>query len=100
MCHAVAGVYLWVSFFAQKIPTLMLTCLIVSWDFATSLDFEWGYITRKRNFRWPMVFASAQRRGSPVLTAVIDLLLPESLCDVDQHHWTVSIINALLSGCC
>ncbi|KAJ3480502.1 hypothetical protein NLI96_g8304 [Meripilus lineatus] len=36
MCHAVAGVYFW--------------------DYAMSLDFEWGFITRKRRFRWPMLF--------------------------------------------
>ncbi|KAF9522121.1 hypothetical protein CPB83DRAFT_140360 [Crepidotus variabilis] len=26
------------------------------WEYATSMDFEWEFITRKRQFRWPMVF--------------------------------------------
>ena len=28
---------------------------IGSWEFATSLDFDWDFITGKKKFHWPMV---------------------------------------------
>ncbi|KAI0346491.1 hypothetical protein BDW22DRAFT_764803 [Trametopsis cervina] len=36
LMHALAGVYFW--------------------EFATSLDFDWSYISGKRKFTWPMIF--------------------------------------------
>ncbi|KAI0792434.1 hypothetical protein C8Q75DRAFT_731660 [Abortiporus biennis] len=35
-CHVFAGIYFW--------------------EYCTTLDFEWSFITRKRRFRWPMIF--------------------------------------------
>ncbi|KAJ6475944.1 hypothetical protein C8R47DRAFT_985564 [Mycena vitilis] len=26
------------------------------WEWLTSLDFDWDYLLRKRQFRWPMIF--------------------------------------------
>ncbi|EMD35578.1 hypothetical protein CERSUDRAFT_116310 [Gelatoporia subvermispora B] len=31
------------------------------WDFASSLDFEWAFITRKKKFTWPLIFYFAGR---------------------------------------
>ncbi|KAH9940308.1 hypothetical protein B0H21DRAFT_697718 [Amylocystis lapponica] len=31
------------------------------WEFATSLDFDWEYISGKKKFRWPMIFYFANR---------------------------------------
>ncbi len=31
-----------------------------SWEFVTSLDFEWSFLTRKKSFGWPMVIAYVQ----------------------------------------
>ncbi|KIY53824.1 hypothetical protein FISHEDRAFT_32602 [Fistulina hepatica ATCC 64428] len=31
------------------------------WEWAISLDFEWEYITRRRAFRWPLIFYFANR---------------------------------------
>ena len=31
----------------------------VRWEFATSLNFDWDFITGKKKFRWPMVSKAA-----------------------------------------
>ncbi|KAH8103103.1 hypothetical protein BXZ70DRAFT_905744 [Cristinia sonorae] len=31
------------------------------WEFVTSLDFDWDYITGKKKFKWPLVFYFANR---------------------------------------
>ncbi|OJA14962.1 hypothetical protein AZE42_03218 [Rhizopogon vesiculosus] len=31
------------------------------WEFATSLDFDWQFISRKKPFRWPLIFYFAGR---------------------------------------
>jgi len=43
------------------------------WEFATSLDFDWSTITRKRTFSWAMIFYFANRYC--LLFALIGLLL-------------------------
>ncbi|KAG6915509.1 hypothetical protein DXG01_011134 [Tephrocybe rancida] len=35
---------------------VMLIASNFSWEWFTSLDFDWKYITGKKTFRWPMVF--------------------------------------------
>ncbi|KAK7681333.1 hypothetical protein QCA50_015424 [Cerrena zonata] len=31
------------------------------WEFVMSLDFDWDFVTRKKRFRWPMIFYFANR---------------------------------------
>ncbi|KAH9031889.1 hypothetical protein EDB85DRAFT_1300571 [Lactarius pseudohatsudake] len=35
-----------------------------SWDFFTTLDFEWDYITGRRKFRWTLLLYSLSRLGA------------------------------------
>ncbi|KAI0782760.1 hypothetical protein C8Q75DRAFT_495603 [Abortiporus biennis] len=77
MCHAVAGIYFW--------------------DFATTLDFEWEFITRKRRFRWPMIFYFASRYM--LLFSIIGQLIAldvtnEVNCDV---LYTYNAASALIT---
>ncbi|KAK7684952.1 hypothetical protein QCA50_011787 [Cerrena zonata] len=46
------------------------------WEWFISLDFEWSFITRKRRFRWPMLFYFLNRYT--YLAALICLLYAET----------------------
>ncbi|KAJ3556812.1 hypothetical protein NM688_g1816 [Phlebia brevispora] len=41
----------------------LMHCLLglYLWEFVTSLDFDWDFITGKKKFRWPMIFYFANR---------------------------------------
>ena len=50
--HALLGVYMWVS--ESDLSQVLLT-IYYSWEFATSLDFDYQFLTGKKSFRWPLV---------------------------------------------
>jgi len=43
--------------------TKLMHCLagLYFWEFFTSLDFEWSFVTGKRKFQWPLIFYMAGR---------------------------------------
>ena len=51
--HVLLGLYLWVSL---TCPSLIDNSHpYYSWEFATSLDFDYQFLTGKKSFRWPLV---------------------------------------------
>lgn len=51
--------------------------ILYSWEFVTSLDFEWDFISGKKKFRWPAVSYDQVSSVDTVysLRSIIDILL-------------------------
>ena len=45
---------LYVGFWVSDLSQVLLT-IYYSWEFATSLDFDYQFLTGKKSFRWPLV---------------------------------------------
>lgn len=46
----------------------------LSWEFFTSLSFDWDFISGKKKFRWPLVSAISVGDVFPLAEPAIDLL--------------------------
>ncbi|KAJ8507690.1 hypothetical protein ONZ45_g9972 [Pleurotus djamor] len=65
------------------------------WEWFTSLDFDWQYISRKRKFRWPMGFYFANRYC--LLLAAIALNVTEEI-DCQSLYTFNSLVGNASSG--
>jgi hypothetical protein len=50
--HAVAGLYLCVCPAARPFAITLIRHFVSSWEFVTTLDYEWNLFRRRRAFRW------------------------------------------------
>jgi hypothetical protein len=65
--------------------------LSVSWEWFTSIEFDWDFIRGRRKFRWPMV--SSHGECSPLLA--VDILFLESLLSPLRAHRNVSVHHTI-----
>lgn len=62
-----------------------------SWEFVTSLDFDWSFMTGKRKFAWPMVGSKiCVMMDSHLMNAVIDILFLRQILFVLCYDRNVS----------
>ena len=54
--HTLLGLYMSVASSVHELPACLTDASAPrSWEFITSLPFDWEYISGKRKFKWPMV---------------------------------------------
>ncbi|KAH9024117.1 hypothetical protein EDB84DRAFT_446754 [Lactarius hengduanensis] len=80
MTHCLAGVFLW--------------------DFLTTLDFEWDYITGRREFRWTLLLYSLSRLGA-LGTTICNIVGFNATHQINCQQWVLwSLITAYTSFTC
>ncbi|KAI9430857.1 hypothetical protein H4582DRAFT_1352571 [Lactarius indigo] len=73
---------------------------IFLWDFFTTMDFEWEYITGKRNFRWTLVLYSVSRLGA-LGTTIGNIVGFNVTHQIDCQQWILwTLITAYTSFAC
>jgi hypothetical protein len=63
--------------------------LLCRWEWFSSLDFDWLYISGKRTFRWPLVRSASTASDSDPKHLWPDILLLEPLLSTFCSHWNV-----------
>ncbi|KAH8978712.1 hypothetical protein EDB92DRAFT_1908333 [Lactarius akahatsu] len=70
------------------------------WDFFTTLDFEWDYITGRRKFRWTLLLYSFSRLGA-LGTAICNIVGFNVTHEINCQQWVLwSLITAYTSVTC
>lgn len=70
------------------------------WDFFTTLDFEWDYITGRRKFRWTLLVYSLTRLGA-LGTTICNIVGYNVTHQINCQQWALwSLITAYTSFAC
>ncbi|KAH9056444.1 hypothetical protein EDB87DRAFT_1636985 [Lactarius vividus] len=70
------------------------------WEFFTTLDFEWDYITGRRNFRWALLLYSLSRLGA-LGTTISNIVGYNVTHEINCQQWYLwALITAYTSFAC